>query len=196
MKRRRTLIVVMSALGLLSLAAIGPGQNFVASPSRIAVVDLEEVWKQVEARQEMIADLQGKREELLREREKREKKINNLKQDLDWLPQGSDDQRKKIVEVEEELWQFQAWRQFQENKLVREEKFRYEDLYRITLEAIEEVAKTNQVDVVFFKERTAPNFSRLQKTAQVLAAIGSRKVLYAREDLDLTDQVIVRMNNK
>ena len=141
------LLIVLAAAAVLWFAASSSSQLFQAKPTVLAVVSVEEVWLQIDAREEMIADLQSKREEMIREKEKREKDIKNLQQDLEWLPAGSDEQKKKQTEVEESVWHYQAWLKFQENMLLREEKNRYELLYRKTLDAVKEVAEANEIDI-------------------------------------------------
>lgn len=188
--------IVLAAGTVLWLAATGSSQLFQGKPTVVAVVSIEEVWLQIDAREEMNAELQGRRDAMLREKEQKEKEINNLRQDLEWLPTGSDEQKKKQAEVEESVWNYQAWLKFQENMLLREEKNRYELLYHNTLDAIKEVAEAQEIDLVLFKEKELPTFNRLQKASQVLALIGNRKVVYSTDELDVTDLVITRMNNQ
>lgn len=188
--------IVLAAGTVLWLAATGSSQLFQGKPTVVAVVSIEEVWLQIDAREEMNAELQGRRDAMLREKEQKEKEINNLRQDLEWLPTGSDEQKKKQAEVEESVWNYQAWLKFQENMLLREEKNRYELLYHNTLDAIKEVAEAQEIDLVLFKEKDLPTFNRLQKASQVLALIGNRKVVYSTDELDVTDLVITRMNNQ
>ncbi len=190
------LLIVLAAAAVLWFAASGSSQLFQANPTVLAAVSVEEVWLNIDDREEMVAEMKGRREEVLREQEKRAKDIKNLEQDLEWLPAGSDDQKKKQAEVEEAAWNYQAWLKYQENMLLREEKNRYELLYRKTLDAVSEVAEANGIDIVIFKEKELPSFKRLTKAAQVLALIGNRKVLYCRDELDITDLVITRMNNQ
>ena len=195
MKSTRLIIVLFAIATVLWFTGSGSSEQFKPKQTDTAVVSIEVVWLEIKARDEMVSDLQGSREQMLRDKEEKEKAIKNLNQDLEWLQPGSEEQKKKQSEVEEALWHYQAWVKFQEQMLLREEKNRYELLYRKTLDAVKEVAQANGIDIVLFKEKEDPDFSRLKKAAQVLALIGNRKVVYTRDELDITDLVITRMDN-
>ena len=70
--------IVLAAGTVLWLAATGSSQLFQGKPTVVAVVSIEEVWLQIDAREEMNAELQGRRDAMLREKEQKEKEINNL----------------------------------------------------------------------------------------------------------------------
>lgn len=191
------LLVLTAAIAVVSLAWLSGAAAqglFEAKPAVIGMVNIEKVWNEVNARQDMNAELQGAREELLRQKEERETQIKELQQDLEWLPEGGPEQRKKLEEVEQKSIELQGWIKYQQEKLSREEKIRYQGLYRDTLEAIAAVAEANNIDLVLYRERP-PKFDRRLNTAQVLGLIGNRKMLYVREDLDITNEAITRMNN-
>jgi len=189
------LLTLCVIVGAVYVAASGQGQTMLDHPAVIAVVGLEDVWNEVDEREEMNASLQTERESLLAEKEKREKKLAEMERDLDWSPEQSEERRKKEEQLAQTAIEFKAWWEWQQQRLAREEKNRYEDLYHHTIEAIEEVAESNGVDAVLFKER-APNFDPKLNVSQTLALIGNRKMLYVRNEMDLTDQVITRMNNQ
>ena len=141
----------------------------------------------------MDADRETARENSLRGKKERDEKINALRQDLEWLPKGGTEERNKLEKIEEAVIQLDAWVKFQQLKLSRMEKVGFQSLYLDILAAIEAVAAANGVDLVLYRERTT--FQPRYKAAQVLSMIGSRKMLYARDELELTDQVITRMDN-
>jgi len=195
LKRPIVLFTLFTVIGAAWVVASGQGELLRDRPAVVAVVGLEEVWNQVDEREQMNADLQTEREDLLADKERREQKIKNMQQDMDWSPEDSEERQKKEEELTQAAITFKAWWEFQQQRLAREEKIRYEELYRSSIAAIGEVAEANGVDLVLFKERP-PKFDPNLKVAQTLALIGNRKVLYARDELDLTDQVITRMNNR
>lgn len=198
MKNRTRITVALSAFGVISLiwiAAAGAQGMFKGKPTVVAVVGIEGVWNGIQAMNQVKAEIEREKEEMLAEQQARQKKIKDRQDDIDWLPEGSPEQDKKMEEVEEMAAHLKGWMEFQQARLARSEKIRYERLYRETREAVKEVAEANNVDLVLFKE-PGINLNRRLSTAQLLALIGNRKVLYVRDELDLTDQVITRMNNK
>ena len=195
LKRPLVLVTLFAVIGVAFVVASGQAELLRDRPAVMAVVGLEEVWNQVDEREQMNAELQTEKESLLAEKEDRQKKLSNLSADMEWMPEKGEERRKKEEELAQAAIGFKAWWEWQQQRLAREEKVRYEDLYRNSVTAIEEVAEANGVDMVIFKERT-PNFDPKLNVAQTLALIGNRKVLYVRDELDLTDQVITRMNNR
>lgn len=193
--RPLVLVILCAVIGGAWVVASGQAELLRDRPAVVAVVSLEEVWNQVDEREQMNADLQTEKEELLADKERREQKIKNMQQDIDWSPEDSEERAKKEEELMQEAIKFKAWWEWQQQRLAREEKIRYEQLYRNSVSAIEEVAEANGVDIVLFKERP-PTFDPKLNVAQTLALIGNRKVLYVRDELNLTDQVITRMNNR
>ena len=190
--------ILLAAVGVTALACLsGADKLFRAAPTRVAVVNVFQLWRGIDATAEMNAELEDGRQKFIKEQEERKKKFQDLQQDMEWAPDDSADRRKKQKELEHEAFTFQVWLKWQENLLAREEKIRYEDLYRRTLDAIKEVAEANGVDLVLFQE-VPPNFAHRRITTKdhVVNLIANRKVLYASEELDMTDQVITRMNNK
>jgi Skp family chaperone for outer membrane proteins len=166
---------------------------FERKPPVVGVVNIEKILSEVKARQTLDADRESAREDSLRGKKDRDKQINLLKQDVEWLPKGGTEERKKLEEIEEAAIQLDAWVKFQQLKLSRMEKVGFQSLYLDILAAIEAVAVVNSVDLVLYRERTT--FQPRYKATQVLSMIGNRKVLYVRDELDLTDQVITRMDN-
>ena len=89
------LLTLCVIVGAVYVAASGQGQTMLDHPAVIAVVGLEDVWNEVDEREEMNASLQTERESLLAEKEKREKKLAEMERDLDWSPEQSEERRKK-----------------------------------------------------------------------------------------------------
>ena len=188
--------ILLAVTVLLCMAWFAGAQSTDAlGPVVVGVVGVETVLNQVDARTQMNADLQSARERVLAEKETRDKLVKDLQQDLEWLPDNSPEHLRKQEELEEATIQRAAWVTYQNNKLAREEKLRYEDLYRQMLAAIQEVSEGSSVDLVLFKEKHF-EVPREWNTAQILALAANRKVLYARPGMDLTEQVITRMNVK
>ena len=67
-------------------------------------------------------------------------------------------------------------------------------MYRKLIDAMGKVATENGYDMVIFKEKEIP-FNKLKPEA-LSTYIAMRKVLWVRNDLDITDQVVQRMNNE
>ena len=75
----------------------------------------------------------------------------------------------------------------------------YESLYRSISEAIKLMAESEGYDIVIVDDSAAgfslnPN-SRASRESQILQQIAARRVMYTNPITDITQDLIVRMNN-
>ncbi|MCC6579441.1 MAG: OmpH family outer membrane protein [Phycisphaeraceae bacterium] len=201
MKRTVRIAFLMATLCLLSHAATRvafaqtkPEAGQHGRPTAIAVVDVErsmnamDEMTQIQANMNTLLD-RSKNEEL-----DRRKKLEQLQQDLQLLQAGTDAFRQKSDELQLKAIELDSWSKFQQGALQREQVLQLTNLYRKLLDMVGKVAGDNGFDMVIFKEKD-PEFRNVKPDA-LSALISLRKVLWVREDLDLTDQVILRMNNE
>lgn len=191
---RVSLTVIAAALFLVALAGAGAGTAMRAQPTAVAVVDLSVLSNQLNERTKIESDLQARQEDLQRQQEERKNQINRLQQDLAVLAPGTSAYQQKEQELQKAVLEFQVWSNFESQRLNRERGIQKENLYRKVLDAVAKVAQANGYDLVLFKEGKPDfNYENLQ---QLDALIHMRKVLYASESVDITSQVIDRMNNE
>lgn len=195
-KRLVLSLVVVSLVLTLGLAqwASAQGRGGKGRPVAVAVVDVVKVSEALAERRQIEADLQTKADRLKEEDQNRQKKLEQLQKDVEFLAPGTPARDQKTEELERMALELQAWRSFQTNKINRERTLQIENVYRRMLDAVGRVAKENNYDLVLFKE-TAINFANA-RPEQVSAVIQVRKVLWSADDLDLTDEIIQRMNNE
>ena len=97
--------------------------------------------------------------------------------------------------MEEELGraaiEMQVWSELEARKLRMEEQLLIENLIRKANEAVERIGQENGYDLVLFKNQTV-NMQQGQQQAQ----LNIRIVAWSSEAIDLTDQIIQRMNNE
>lgn len=195
MVRRHPALIVVAVVTLLvvGLAGAGAQQAMQAEPTAVAVVDLERVFDQLEEMSALEADANSKAEQIQKQAEEKRQEVQQLQSDLGLLKAGTEEHRQAQEEVEMAAIEFRTWLQFQKQKLERERGVMVEGLYRKTLDAVEQVADGSGYDLVLYKARTTDlNFESARDLAQRIQA---RKVLYADDALDITDEVVQRMNN-
>lgn len=195
MHRTRIAIVFAAlALGLIGLAVARATTALQAQPNAVAVVRLDKVFDNLKQMQKFKAEETSRREQLQAELKSRQEKLQTQQADLDMLTPGTPG----FIQAQEELTraaiELQVWSQFEQQKLARDAGLQFESLYRDTLGAIGRVAEANGFDLVLYAE-TEPEF-RYENLQQLLTQMSVRKVLYAKEALDVTDQVVQQMNNE
>ncbi len=195
MHRRRTGLMVMIAAVAVIVFAAAHAQNAMRSqPTAVAVVNWERISTELKEKQAIEADIQSTIEKFNEQQEKRKDDIEGLKADLDLYQPDNPNFSKTQQELEKKVIEYRAWSEYQQKKLNDERIIQIENLYRRIVDAASRVASDNGYDIVLQKE-SEPVFKDVN-AQQVLQQIAMRKVLWANDSIDLTDQVIQRMNNE
>ncbi|NJL30669.1 MAG: OmpH family outer membrane protein [Phycisphaerales bacterium] len=196
MSKFRTSMLVMLAVALVLGSGMWVGaQSGKSRPVAAAVVDVLKLFDSLAEKVQADADMQTRADRLQQEGQERERKLQDLQKDLEVLAApGSAAHTQKQDELEKQAIEFQTWRNFQSQKLQRERAVRYEQLYRKMTDSLGKLSKENGFDIIFFKEGAFD--TRNVKPEQLGTVIQLRKVLWASDDLDLTDMLVQRMNNE
>jgi Skp family chaperone for outer membrane proteins len=191
-------------LGLLTLAAVVLLGGYLtataqdqgaAGPTRVATVDLQAVFAGLSAQQQHQAQLQQRRTELQQQQTQRQQTIEGLQADLDLLQPGTDAYTAKEDELAAAAIELQTWLQFEQRRILRQEQVHVVGLYRSSMQAISDVAQANGYALVMF-DSADPDFNQIQAAEQLRELIQNRKVLYHSPQIDITQQIIQRMNNQ
>lgn len=184
-----------------AVLAVFVGVGFVAADAgmkgrstSVAVVDVEKAMNSLDEMSAIEAGMKVQLETVKQEQTERQSKLKQLQEDLNLLQPGSSAFKDKFNEFQLRAIELKSWFEFQQNNLNRERILQFGSLYRKLTDHLQRVAAENGYDVIMFKEQEAPNFDNVKPEA-LATIIGMRKVLWARSDLDITDQVVLRMNN-
>jgi len=187
-----TLVAAVAVVGLGWTAVRGQGGT--ASPTSVAVVDMTRVFQSLKVQTSFEAERNARRQELQAEAQERQQAAQALQSDLEMLTPGTQAFNDKQAELERAAIDLQVWTRYEQQRLSRETMAQVEKVYRDVREATSRIAEDSGYDIVLLdqpeEDLEAENFQ------QLLAQIGSRKVLYAGDRVDLTDTVIRRMNNE
>ncbi|MEX2672009.1 MAG: OmpH family outer membrane protein [Phycisphaeraceae bacterium] len=188
-------LAVCTTLMLVSIATLQGQQNAQGQPTRVAVVGVEQVFNNLAERRAVEADIQSQIEALQKEQQDRRTEIQDLENDYSILADGSDAAQQVREELESKLVSYEVWQQVSSRKMESERAIRISSIYRKMLNTIEQVAEREGYDMVMFRDEV-PEFRRAQDQQQIAAMIQSRKLLYATDELDISDRVLQRMNNE
>ena len=94
---------------------------------------------------------------------------------------------------------FEQWVQSKTQEIDRERSLKWRSIYRNLRREAARVAETDGYELVLVNDatgeiRTEPN-SQMPLEQQVLTQMLNRRILYSASPIDITEQVIVRMNN-
>ena len=186
------LALVVAALAGYQAAAPG------LEPPVIASVRIQPLFDGLLERAEAKTQIEDLEAELLEEQSRRQRTITTFLEQLEQVVET--EKRKEIQDqIELERLEMRFWLQEAAGELETEKALRLQFLYRHIKIAIRELAEAEGYDIVILDDAIEdPSFdrdSRVPAQVQVLQQITSRNILYLNATLDVTDDLIMRMNN-
>jgi Skp family chaperone for outer membrane proteins len=187
------LALVLVAFGVLAWQTSAGRWAAPESPAVIATVDLERVFEFLDKRADADRNLQNKAVALDAEKERRVNEIDQLRNDLKALAEGSDRHQELMDQLAFKTIEYEAWFEFELKRLDREKGIIKADIYRAVKEALRSFAEENHYDLVLLNDslKEVPGGPDSAVTQQISA----RRMLYANPAIDITDDLIARMNN-
>jgi Skp family chaperone for outer membrane proteins len=161
-----------------------------AQPARIAVCDLLTLLKNYDRGNDSKKELNARMVRIKAEADKRGEEIKKIEASLEDLKTGSKEYDAQLNKMTELAINQQAYVNFQD-EMAKRDTYRYtKEIYQEVLDGVEKVAKEKGYQLVLFK---SPNLVT-QKYDELLEQIARRKVLYSDPALDITDDVLKRIN--
>jgi Skp family chaperone for outer membrane proteins len=140
------------------------------------------------------------REEVIAERERANAELTKLSAEIDaeraglkTLKVGSSDYMTLMKEVLAKQANLQVQQTFYEQQMTLKEQQMVEGLYKDILRETGEVAKQKGLDLVF--ERSEPELPA-PNAKELTATIGTHKLMYSGDLLDITEEVLVRLDSE
>ncbi len=159
----------------------------------VAVIDVVKAFNALIEKTEFDADFKGQGTDAIQEDKKRRERIKKLQDQLDQEVIGTKGYNDKQKEVDDAVLDHQLWLAGEQGKLLAQRNRRMEEIYNKMMTSIGDVAKELKFDQVMIKEPTLNLIGA--RPDQVAAMIRSRKVLWSHDRLEITDQVVKRMND-
>ncbi|MHC4989729.1 MAG: OmpH/Skp family outer membrane protein [Planctomycetota bacterium] len=193
-----SLVLVAVLLAVVVYEEVGARPPMLMKPTTVATVRLSKVLEGLEQRAEAEVALTAMAETVKAEAERREAEIRNLQTQTE----GADTAEQRM-RLDEQLaltsLNYQAWLRFKQEQVDVERALLLEALYRSIRKAIAEMAETEGYDLVAVDDSegavTWSDDARVPREAQVLQQIAGRRLLYTNPSVDITDDVVARMNN-
>lgn len=163
----------------------------IVSGLKIGVLSVEKILqdckKTAKYREEILAE-QGKMVAIW---EKLSKEIEAEKAGLKTLKEGSSDYLAAVKEILEKQAMLQAEREFDKQRLALKDHKMIEQLYQGILLKTAEVAEQKGLDMVFEKSEPKLPMANANELSQT---ISTHKLLYSAGCLDITDEVMARLD--
>ncbi|MCA9290989.1 MAG: OmpH family outer membrane protein [Phycisphaerales bacterium] len=189
-------LVTLGLAGALALSAAAG--HLMASPTAVATVQLDKVMNALALRAAAEAELRIQGEQLDKERERRAQAIKDFDERI---ANEVDPARKKQLVDDKALQaiEFQWWLEFAKQQIDVERALRFKSLYSEIRKEIRLFAGVQGYDLVLVDDSDGePDWDdslKIAREVQIRQDILKRRVLYAADNVDITEQIIIRMNN-
>ena len=191
--------VILFATGLLLTSALLVGVQAVAvhalpllSPTVVGTVDLEATFNGLEEWSQVQVSLTKRGDQMQDEIKRRQDELESLEADLEDYPQGSAKFKEAMKRYQMAAIELQGYVQFQQRKHQRFNDETIFDLYDKIKLAARTLADEHGYDIILVNDSVV---EIPENSENILAQISSRRVLFARQQMDVTDQLIESMNS-
>ncbi|NBX25391.1 MAG: OmpH family outer membrane protein [Planctomycetes bacterium] len=188
--------VLAMALGTVALGTARPVAP--AQGTRTASVNLSRVVDKLQERQDFEMQVEAMKRQFQEEAQARAKKLESGLKEVEAMPDTPERQAKAEPLILEQL-QMEQWANGKMGELDYEKSLMWRSIYRNLRSEAAKLAEAEGYDYIIIDDGTddlqTSREAKMPQEAQVLDQIQRRRVLYASPAHDLTDKLIVRMNN-
>lgn len=193
---------VALAVAILATAALlrplEAREPAIAAPGKIATVDLGKVFDRLAENADWEMRLTALQQRIAQEFQTRQRSLEARIKELEAITDEAES-----AKVREDLilmrLRFEEWGRLKQVELDREKSLRWQTLYRAVRDEAGRLAEAEGYEVVLVNDSLGPlNVSReieMSQEQQVKLQIEARRMLYAAKGTDITEQLVVRMNN-
>ena len=184
---RKTTIALGLAVAALAAAAVLPDR-----PAKVASVDIERIFLQLDEQRSIEADIKKLGESMVAEKDRLSRELQDLNAELESYKAGTPPYNEALKKVETAIGAMSAQDQFGQLKVEAERATAMRTLYGNIKAAAAAVAKDAGIDYVLVNDSIpAIEPAGFVATKQQMAM---RRVLFADQAMDITDAVIAKAN--
>ena len=170
-----------------------------APPSAIGIVDMATVFDKLEESAEWDVKIKALEARAGEEMGRRKADLDALAKELEALSDGAEKDA-KLDSLRLKRLQAEQWAGFKELEVDRETSLKWQAVYRSVREGAKQLAEAEKYDLIVVDDsRVEIRTQRAQNapslTQQAQSQISQLRVLYAGRTVDVTDKLIVQINN-
>lgn len=197
-KSSRLTNALILAAALSATLFLGYGASAVRhvapKPVAVATVDLEKIFENLRELSAEQGRLQNVGKQMDVENESRFNKLKQMQEEFDLTPKDSP----RLTQIEEALVnatiEYQAWKEFQLRRIDREKALVLEKVYNSVKRSLAAYAQQHGYDIVMLNDSIKPLVRGTEQSVQ--QQISARRLLYTNPALDITGEVLTKMNNE
>jgi Skp family chaperone for outer membrane proteins len=188
----------LSALLLVTLGLIVPAAQAQEAPAKIAVVNTAKVLEDMKETKDLMADMGKENDRLKAEDEVRRKKVQAFQSERDSIKADQPQYATKNEEFLKAAIEYEAWGKITQAAVQRDQKLKLKMLFDRIAVTVTEIAKAKGLDLVIVDQHTDVDERSIDKvsTEQLRALLNQRNVLYVTSRLDISAEVLARLDEK
>jgi Skp family chaperone for outer membrane proteins len=195
-KNPKSFLLIMAAgLTVMMFTGAAAQRALQAKPTAIALVDIPKVYNTLAERKQVDADRGAAITRIQAAHDKSVEEIKQLQKDMELYKRDSKAFKEKQAELEQRVILIQAVAEFQKRKLAAEKAIQYKRLYDKIIDAVGKYSQANGYDLTLFNDTGISPRAKNSNVEQIDAMIALRKVLWYRQGLDITEEIVNQMNN-
>lgn len=164
--------------------------------TKVGVVDLVRVFNECRQTKALSAKMQEYRKDLSNEKDKKQEEVNGLREQLEGFSPDSADYFKRREELTRKRIDLEVWQGVKLDELGEHHLRWIKRTYKMVTEEVATVAKARGIELVVTREEM--DVPTTADTAKIITAtmqqILNRKVVYSDPSLDMTDEVLKRLD--
>ena len=173
--------------------------DVVSGSSAIGIVDMATVFDKLEESAEWDVKIKALEARAGEEMGRRKAELDALAKELEALSDGAEKDA-KLDSLRLKRLQAEQWAGFKELEVDRETSLKWQAVYRSVREGAKKLAEAEKYDLIVVDDsRVEIRTQRAQNapslTQQAQSQISQLRVLYAGRTVDVTDKLIVQINN-
>ena len=198
MHKTSLFIAILIAATCVAGSAAYTAGRLSAQPSAVANVDIRRILDKIQQRGEMEIELTQLANRFEQELKVRKEQLEARARESDAITDPAERQTLRDGLALEQL-QLKEWAMTKQAEADREQALRWEGLFRSIVSESEKLAQSEGYQYVIVFDGSAEfqrdRRSQMPLAQQVVEQISRRRVLYAAKGDDLTEKLILRMNN-
>ena len=198
--RNLAALIVAAAAGAAAVSAsyqAAATARMAPAPSRVATVDLVKVVERLTERSDWEVQITALGKRIQEEYSAKRKALEEMARQMETAPEAQRAAIRDMLAFEQ--LQFEQWERIKKVEVDRERALMWQSMYRNIRAESQKLADAEGWDIVMVHDGVSEiQLQRDSKTPleqQAQEQIVRRRVLYAARSTDVTDQLVVRMNN-
>ncbi|MCK5564021.1 MAG: OmpH family outer membrane protein [Planctomycetes bacterium] len=191
-------VIVLAVLCSLVLGVFGYEYSWAKSEKEISsvkvgVISIRGVFENSKRNAQWQDEMERHRKQIVGELEKQSAVIKAVRADMETRKPDSVDYLNLMREMMEKAGSLEAKEKFHQQDLAMKEQRWTEKLYLDMAKAVAKVAKSQGLDIVLAKDE---NQFPAATANELMMIIKTSKIMYSRDELDITDEVVKVLDNK